>query len=337
MLEDHVIQQLRRVMPSKGIPLNIDDLCKACVSVTREIVANVIGQANGDPETAFEEHALGRRMKKCLGIDSYAEQQCSTLIRKILHGQGKKWHFFGEEKLRNPSLDLSHANNICVLADAVDGTDLLERDLSNWCSTFAVFDPRCAAGQKLLASFVGTPNKDIYYARSDLPGAYFVAASTTTPIPVTGPSEVKSLKEASICFYGQKVSNLYKTMKTGFLDSINQAITSSDKKATDHTLRVYNLAGIPMMVRLAHNTYRGARRIDAVFDVAGQMPHDVVPGAFIAKKAGAVILGLDGKEITYEILEDHLMRPAQSRMKYVLAATPELASELISGLNVHTD
>ena len=93
-------------------------------------------------------------------------------------------------------------------------------------------------------------------------------------------------------------------------------------------MRIYDLAGAPMMMKLADHRVRNAGGVDAVFDVKGQKPHDFVPGAFIAKKAGAIIRYRNGKEISYEDLEDSL-RDFDTRTKYVIACTRKLSDELL--------
>jgi fructose-1,6-bisphosphatase/inositol monophosphatase family enzyme len=69
--------------------------------------------------------------------------------------------------------------------------------------------------------------------------------------------------------------------------------------------------------------------VDVVLEMAGQAPHDFVAGAYIAQKAGASLCSLDGKAIN---MVDLLLRPANanSRVRYVLAATEQLAFQLVS-------
>lgn len=57
---------------------------------------------------------------------------------------------FGEESI-DETIDLTGNVNIHMLVDMIDGTDLLERGFSNWCSAAVVFDPR---GVTILASYV---------------------------------------------------------------------------------------------------------------------------------------------------------------------------------------
>jgi hypothetical protein len=51
-----------------------------------------------------------------------------------------------------------------------------------------------------------------------------------------------------------------------------------------------------MTVKLVDHEVRAAKGIDAVFDVRGQNTHDVVPGAFLAMKAKAVMKNLSNEE-----------------------------------------
>ena len=82
-----------------------------------------------------------------------------------------------------------------------------------------------------------------------------------------------------------------------------------------------------MMVRMTESLGNPAA-VDAVFELKGQKVYDVVPGAFIAKQAGATIVDLSGKSIDlHEALRHH-----KSLMTYVLAATKDLADELVSVL-----
>ena len=99
-------------------------------------------------------------------------------------------------------------------------------------------------------------------------------------------------------------------------------------KQREPKTRIYNLAGMPMMMKM-FDSGDGLRRIDAVFDVCGQQPHDMVAGAYIAAKGGATLFDLHGKPIN---IEQSLLRPAKERVRYVLAATRPLAEELCSCL-----
>ena len=65
--------------------------------------------------------------------------------------------------------------------------------------------------------------------------------------------------------------------------------------------------------------------VDAVFELVGQKPHDVVPGAFIARCAGAVVKDLNNNPLP---LEEALLTPNTGRLKYIISATEDLYQEL---------
>jgi fructose-1,6-bisphosphatase/inositol monophosphatase family enzyme len=79
----------------------------------------------------------------------------------------------------------------------------------------------------------------------------------------------------------------------------------------------------------------GAKPVDVILEVAGQAPHDMAAGAYIALKAGATVLHLDGKPFRMEDIEEAALHPANEkfRMRYVMAASKALADEAIEWLH----
>jgi len=294
----------------------MDTICQLGIHTAQENIRDIEKQLKNPNRVLISTEV---EKKAQLLIDLVAEENCRTTIQNYNKGKFGKWHFHGEESLLNKNLDLSKENSICVLADVIDGTDLLERGLGNWCSCFIFFDPRAKSGERLLASFVALPDKEVYFARHDMPGA-FITTKDGQITEVAGRSAVEKVCDASICFYGQKHPNLVKTV------SLLNNLTDQNLGK----LRIYNLAGIPMMMKLIDHRIKKARSIDAVFDVNGQKPHDVVPGAYILKKAGATIKNLQGDDINYCDFEELLLKPSSTKLKYVAAATPELAKNLLA-------
>jgi hypothetical protein len=129
-------------------------------------------------------------------------------------------------------------------------------------------------------------------------------------------SQKRAFERASVCFYGQKLEYMAAIRKTRLLD-LNHS-----------QMRLYNLAGIPMMVRLIAPILGAESSIDVVMELVGQQAHDFVPGAFLALRAGAIILEPSGKRIGYERLGELLLRPAASRQRYVMAMDEELAHKM---------
>ena len=147
----------------------------------------------------------------------------------------------------------------------VDGTDLLERNLSNWCSAAVFFYPDRPPGKRIVAACVGVPSGKIYYSHEDLNVVRFeqIDRHSIDKSPkrgiVRGHSAVTNLENASICFYGQKPSSLLDMAETdlfSYLAKREQA--RKEKRKEDDTAdsvrvekdkenRIYTLSGIPMV------------------------------------------------------------------------------------------
>lgn len=301
----------------------IPQITKAALS-TLGIVHRVIRDSElYDSFNAFETVKIGKREKVALVVDVIAERLAAIELGRRL----KQFDplILGEESLQDENLDLANESRLVALLDMVDGTDLFERGLGNWCSAAAFFLPD---EREIVGAFVGTPEGVVYYWTIDTPVPLKFDLRTKSVEPVRGPSEVRNLAESSIAFYGQKVVNFCSCASTLAHERNRQLQTKG------LSVRIYDLAGIPMMMNVIDGA--GHRRIDAVFEIVGQNPHDVVPGAIIAQRAGATVLDLDGNPLD---LVAALLRPADPnyRLKYVLAATPELAAELLKSLRVNKE
>jgi fructose-1,6-bisphosphatase/inositol monophosphatase family enzyme len=66
--------------------------------------------------------------------------------------------------------------------------------------------------------------------------------------------------------------------------------------------------------------------VGAVIELLGQHLHDVIPGAYLAKKAGAILTTLDGKEIEFG---DYLKNPVDGKITYILANSKKTWEELV--------
>jgi len=222
--------------------------------------------------------------------------------------------------------------------DALDGSDLAERGLSNWCSAAVFFEPSRSA-DRIRAAVVGIPPNHVYFATADDPqvrvyrnlpklNGTTLAETVYESHPVTGLPPVRLLANASIYFYGQKVEN--------FVTVAQRPLWQKVSNETYKNLRVYNLGGIPMLVRMCDHQVKRARGVDAVIELKGQMPHDAVPGLFFAVKAGATVLSLAaddfGSPLTLPKLEQLLFAPRTPAVKYLAATSQQLADELLPEL-----
>jgi hypothetical protein len=283
-------------------------------------------------------------VKDMLVVDKVAENECARFLTKA-YGESNIG-VLGEEtlwrlkalNLRTSRVDGYGSRAIVIgrpetrptfLLDMIDGSDLIERGLGNWCSALIFMKP--GIHPQILFSLVQNEDGTIYGA--DEMGAFVIPAGNPRGglLPVRGPDTVllskpandkpkrEEIAQIAICYYGQKVGH-FATIPPELFAWAN---ASECKKR----LRFYNLAGNPMMARLANG-----ESVHAVFEHIGQLPHDAAPGAYIALKAGAHLLNLSGVKIGADDLATSLMTPSGAQMQYVLASTLELADELAQAL-----
>jgi len=310
----------RKIEPSQSDEIYLTQLCQGTLKVIKRIVNDALARAREEPDVAFSEVQLqGKIKKRAMRIDLAAEDNFERELHKVNKCQFYDIKVSGEERRTS----LATAGSVVALVDAIDGSDLFERGLGNWCSAVLYFDPRKEPGSRIIASFVAIPEPSlrIYYARSD--GDFAWVKSSNSSRRVAGPSGVKNLSEASLCFYGQKAGRFCAFADTPLIRKM---------AALDESFRIYNLGGNPMLVRLVDSGMAAARGIDAVVELgAGQKAHDFVAGAYIAKKGGARLVNLDASELTYEQMENTLLQPGR-RFTYVAASSPELVEHILRPL-----
>lgn len=295
--------------------LSPEFMVRQIIRVHRFIRRSIAASPAGAFESYFFETSRG--LKPLTVVDLFAERMFMDIIHT--HFGSDRILVLGEESLRE-DVDLTNEERTCVLIDMIDGTDLLRRGFSNWCSAVAVFSPR---ERRIEGAYVALPNRSLYYATADEPGARKVALSEASlkgakgPQELPGPSADADLSKATVCTYAQKPRNLQEVSRL----LLRPQVQSWLQTATES--RFYSLAGNPMMIRVPEGT------VDLVFELRGQAPHDMIPGAFIATKAGAVLTGLDGSPLGEEELTRRLCRPAHAgaRLTYLLAANAGLADE----------
>jgi len=306
-------------------------LISVAIGATKSVRERIDRVLSGPVEARFQQGRIrlpGNTFKSALVLDISAERDCADYFAQRF---GRDVRIIGEESLPD-KIEVGDGPRYWALVDMIDGTDLLEMDIPLWCSAIVIFDVRDV---KILGAVVGLASGEIYFASAGEPNvavhrylhdpdlAHFVET-------VRGPSQVTILEAAHVCFYGQRASRIVDLAKR---QPFIERLTALSREAE---FRIYNFAGNPIMVKLVdrlrdeHDTLVGGG-FDAVFDTAGQQLHDLVPGAYIATRAGAVLVDLDGKEITEELLAQRLLKPKE-RMSYVLASTGDLALELVKSL-----
>lgn len=270
-------------------------------------------------------------------IDHLSEELGRTIFTRAFEDALET---YGEEGRPLPP-DIARHKKTILLIDPIDGTDLLARGLSNWCSALTFFYPSGTA--KIIAAFVAHASGCVYFATDK--GAFVEFPPRTTgyrrgrrlaytrtrrrrQVRLKIRNGVARLDDAAVCFYGQKPANLLSVInsapfKAGMVGLAEKVKGAKAQKAMDVEVRVpkfrfYNLGGNPMLAKIADQS------VDAVFELIGQEPHDVIPGAFVAQKSGAVIEDLEGQPLQ---LMESLLNP-EKRLTYIAAASKSLADEL---------
>lgn len=334
-------------MPQHIFP---DEVCSAGTQAVSSVIQTVIQTLADDPDLALSSRYDKVRDKEALAIDWDAEVHFREIFRhEYKQGMFRDAKIYGEESIKS-STDFSNESGLIALTDMVDGTDLLERNLSNWCSAVVFFN-REEESTQIIGACVGLPSGRIYSAHSNsnyVRYVQFYRDNNKRPTGglVMGPSTITSLEHSSVCFYGQKAKSLQTVARTKLLDYLISKEEAKEKLKRqrdegegqrfisverEKVNRIYTLSGIPMMMRLIDHRVKDAANIDVIFQLTEQHPHDAVPGLYIAKKGGAYILNLKtGLEMTDEELARGLLRPGHpdEGMKYIVAATPDLCNEL---------
>jgi fructose-1,6-bisphosphatase/inositol monophosphatase family enzyme len=241
--------------------------------------------------------------------------------------------------------------------DIIDGTDLLLRQLGNWCSAIVFYYP---PEKEILLALVVDHEGNIFYATRD-PGspAYFLprdyeSLRDSVSLHVStgakdredacirffrnrssGPLSNVSLANASICFVGQKPSSFLAAAENqklcAKLGGYDRMLKDLDHRRSQGekelpaapSFRFYNFGGIPMMPKVANGI------IDAVVGFRPPKPHDLIAGAFIALKAGAHIGDLKGNDINEADLANWINHPDGSTSSYIISCTRPLYEELL--------
>ncbi len=313
-------------------PFRSASLAEAGVFAIRQTLRRIIREFEDDPNTAVRQTIDAETKKKAIDVDLIADREFATQFRHYDGGRYASVVVTGEER-PGEAVPVSGTVGTYVVVDALDGSDLAERSLANWCSAAVFFDV-ASSSAKIRAAVVGLPPNHVYFATDDDPRVrvyrdlpdlegQVLANLTLEADEVTGLPPERALSDASLYFYGQKVERLLGVAQRPLLPAVcNEEFEN---------LRIYNLGGIPMLVRMCDHQVKRARGVDAVFELDGQKPYDVVPGLFFALKLGATVLDLSRPHPTpigVEDLEKALLGSGGVQLQYLAAAHERLADEL---------
>src|SRR2546429_554260 len=133
-------------------PFDMALIIKAALTTIRAVQRDVQADVASDPAEAFECLWIGVRRKPLVAVDLTAERSATRRLRNKLRRYAPIIR--GEESLHASEWDLGEETRLTILLDMVDGTDLLKRGLSNWCSAIVFYHQG-----RIVAAFVGLPNE----------------------------------------------------------------------------------------------------------------------------------------------------------------------------------
>ena len=138
-------------------PLLPEDICNGGVFAIRNTLAHVKWALKHEPERALATTYSPSREKEALFVDEDAEHQFLVNLRSQYNdGLLKEVRVWGEESIKK-KMDFTNQEGVFALVDMIDGTDLLERNLSKWCSAAVFFRPRNEEGTRIRRKLVFPP------------------------------------------------------------------------------------------------------------------------------------------------------------------------------------
>ena len=270
--------------------------------------------AYSDPARTFEPLTCNSTGKKMLFIDKAAEKMLVSILNKIF-SDCYEVAIYGEESLElSPPIkkgDIGRFSpkstekvKLVFLLDAVDGTDLYVKNLGNWCTAVLVYTDK---EKKILGSFVGLPSGTVYFSTDDIHGvAKKPIEGDITAVPTINTR--LNCKDITLAWYGQKANKFLSLARH------KKFLAFIQSQRTDSNFRILNIGGIPLMIRLID----GLVPINVMVELYGQQPHDMIAGAYLVKKAGAILTDLKGNTLDFTRYLDDLK---VERLKYILATS----------------
>src|SRR5438132_8648065 len=180
------------------------EIADAGVEAVLRALNEIFDRVKNDP-TALHKVWNEPLEKHQILVDVHAEYTGRECLKKLLPDIQRR----GEES----SQEEVSERGLAALMDMLDGSDLLERELGNWCSSLVLF--RVSNQPRILSAVVGLPSKRVYYTRASKKDYVFVRPPSHTG--TLGPRDITRvrlkpknilLKDASVAFVGQKPGSL---------------------------------------------------------------------------------------------------------------------------------
>ncbi len=318
------------------------------LDVFRKVLMFIKNEVKQNPNYALE--VLEVKGKKTLKIDLLAD----TFYRQLAHeswqqpsnfdGKNLSHHFgeleiYSEETLFTPELNSSTPKTY-LLYDPLDGSDLVEFGFSPWAAaaTLVRVDGETST---ILGAFIGSLIDTIYISTpEELENPFSIMYSVDSEsvhiaefdLPhraVAGSKKTKELKDAVIATYGQKIDNFLAYNR--YAPHLGTYLKSKKLEFGSINNRLTTLGGLPIVtLMLDHVGLKGT--VHLLNELVGQSPWDAAPGLILALRSGeltTINLNTPNRRAFNEVeLADAILNPETTKLRYIIASTPELAANM---------
>ena len=306
-----------------------DDLLRYCRQVVLKTMDRVRGMMRGSDRLLLREITAGRSRKAqdnlTKGIDQDAENLIVQSLQKKMNRVDPKMPFIViSEELgvaTFPKETLCEDVDLVFLIDPIDGTEFIETLQGGW-SLMTIYSRRSGR-------VIGTVAGDIflnrlYWAGTKGPAECLDFVTHSWFKLDGGPNPKNTLTGARVNVLTTKVPRFRAVAReTALLDALEKA-----------GARINLSWGSNMVVQVA------AGYADVAIEFAkGFSTYDILPGIFLAEKAGLTILDMDGRQVSSRVSIDPTIRAHRSdptnlpRQKFIAAKDPRLAHDVLDLLS----
>jgi len=254
-------------------------------------------------------------------LDKFVQRIFEDEIRSFREVNGLPIKILGEEI--KSQVDMETFEGVVAFIDPIDGTDLVFRGFGNWCLALLFFYPK---ERRIIASFVGLSTHELFYAtesgvwREIRPKTFEENDEVERRKRISVARDLEKparLEQAIICFYGQKAKYFNAFAQQ---PKIKALLTEFEKRSESEVIdmRLYNFGGNPMIAKVASGD------VDIVIGLFPQKVYDVIPAAYIARQAGALVTDLNGESIDFA----EKLKKYEERVSYIVAGNRSLHTDV---------
>lgn len=307
------------------------DILRYCRQIVMKVMDKVRTEMRGSARLAMKQSVENVWTEKSeLNLTKAIDKESEDLIIASLCKKFRKIKKIGAFTIFSEELGIQtfpegaaeSDSDLVVFIDPIDGTEFIENLQGGWC-LIAIYDRNI---NEVIVAVAGDIFLDRLYWASKSGDAEALDFTTHSWFRLDGgPNPKKELTGARVNFMTTKVSRYLSVAKQ---TTLLEAIEKQDGRI--------NLAwGSNMIIQVA----AGYADVAVEF-TKGFATYDVLPGLFIAQKAGLTVLDLKGNPISSkldidEVFSKYRQDPKKpSRIRFVVAKEPVLAHKVVELINI---